>query len=441
MSQPRSSSFFTSLMSSSAALACVLAACSVGTDHPAPATNGSSGGGNGAVIGAGTGGGTPGGAGTDAAPSSSAADGGTAPYDAGSMGTMDGGERADAGVTPGVPGYLYVGRFDGSDPKGARMAWPGTSVIATFDGTGASVTLSQSNGFSGGPSWFNVVVDGMLMSPFSITGTSQTYPLASGLPAGTHTVEIQKRTEANLGTVRFEGMKFDGGAGLLPPPAHKPRRIEFLTDSTIDGYGVEGDRNVTCTSGAPPQFHNARKSMSFLSAQALGAEMMLTGYSGKGVQTNNVPGDTDTFPKIFPRALPELGGSMWPFAEQVPDAVVVSLGGADLDGLGAAPAGFQSAYDGLVGAVRAHYPNAYIWMLVWSEIKDEPVTMRAALLGALQSILASRKAAGDDRLFVYVFPEADVNADETGCQYHANASHHAAMSTLLVTELKSKLGW
>ena len=138
---------------------------------------------------------------------------------------------------------------------------------------------------------------------------------------------------------------------------------------------------------------------------------------------------------------PELKSSAWSFAEDVPDAVVVSLGGADLDGLGVAPAGFQAAYDGLIGTVRAHYPNAYIWMLVWSEIKDQPVTMRSALLGALNGILTSRKNAGDSRLYVYVFPQADVNVDETGCEYHANAAHEAAMSGLLVMELSARLGW
>jgi hypothetical protein len=359
--------------------------------------------------------------------------------DAGQDAGQGGGQ--DAGQDAGPPGYMYIGRFDTNDVVGPRMAWPGTAVVAQFDGTAASVKLTQTDGFSGGPSYFNVIVDGVVGTPFSVTGTSQTYSLVTGLAAGTHTVEIEKRTEANLGTVRFEGMTFSGGAGLLAPPAHASRRIEFLSDSTIDGFGVEGDRNVTCINTAPPQYDNERKSMSFFTASGLNAEMVLNAYSGKGIQLNEDPMDTDYFPVIYPRTLPEMMGSSWNFSVNVPDAMVVSLGGADLDGLNTAPAGFQTAYDNFVSTIRSHYPNAYLWLTVWSQIKDDVTTTRTAMKNVLNAIVTARAGAGDNKIFMYVFPEANVDTDETGCFYHANAAHHQAMANLMITEIKSKTGW
>lgn len=384
-------------------------------------------------------------------------DGGTSPSDAGALSDADSpadasdpvdGSVFDAGsdsgggaVDAGPPGYQYVGRFDTSDAAGPRMAWPGTRIVARFDGTDVSVKLSQVNGFGGGPSWFNVIVDGVVQTPFSATGASVTYPLAAGLGAGVHTIELEKRTEANLGTVRFEGMTFAGGAGLLAPPPAATRTIEFLSDSTIDGFGVEGDRNVTCVGNAPPQYNNARKSMSFLAAAGLNADMVLSAYSGKGIQVNQSAGDKDTFPIIFPRTLPEANGSVWNFANITPDAVVISLGGTDMDNLAVAPAGFQTAFNNFVGTVRGKYPNAYVWLLLWSQIKNDNVAERTAMKGVLDAIVAGRKAGGDDKIYDYVFPQADVNNDETGCFYHANATHHQNMANLMITEIKARTGW
>ena len=110
----------------------------------------------------------------------------------------------------------------------------------------------------------NVVVDGVVKAPINVTGASQQFTLASSLAAGDHVVELQKRTEANVGTVTFEGFTFDAGGQLLPPPPRATRRIEFLADSTIDGYGVDGtvDDIATCDKdglgGAPVRWQDAQ---------------------------------------------------------------------------------------------------------------------------------------------------------------------------------------
>lgn len=49
--------------------------------------------------------------------------------------------------------------------------------------------------------------------------------------------------------------------------------------------------------------------------------------------------------------------------------------------------------------------------------------------------------AGDAKASRFSLPQADLDTDETGCQYHANAAHHRAMATLLAAEIKTKMGW
>ena len=75
---------------------------------------------------------------------------------------------------------------------------------------------------------------------------------------------------------------------------------------------------------------------------------------------------------------------------------------------------------------------------MWSQIKDDNIPTRTAMKNTLTGIIAAK---ADAKISYFQFPEAMVDVDETGCQYHGNEAHHAAMSALLVNEIKSKLGW
>jgi hypothetical protein len=346
---------------------------------------------------------------------------------------------SDDGAPMPAPAAVYIGRFDMSDPGAPQMAWPGTEIDVRFDGTGVSVQLTQADGYAGGPSWFDVVIDGALGSPFSVSGAHVVVAVASGLAPGTHLLQLQKRTEANLGTVTFEGFTFVGGAGLLAPPPRLPHRIEFLSDSTIDGFGVLTDNSDICPATDPPQYNDSRSSMAWFAASTSNAEMVLSAYSGKGLTVDEDPEDTQYFEDIYPYIIPDDSMTPWSFAA-IPDAVVFSVGGVDMDGQATAPPGLQAAYEALVETVRGHYPKAAIWLTVWSQITNEPVATRTAMTGVLQAVIADRQAAGDHNVFLYVFPEA-TEMDETGCEGHANVAHEQAMGALLASVIQQQLGW
>jgi hypothetical protein len=354
--------------------------------------------------------------------------------DADADANTDASADADAGYDAGPPAVQFIGRFDDGDALGKRFAWPGSRIVATFDGTDAQVKLTQTDGFGGGPTWFDVVLDGVRGTPFSVAAGTINQTVATGLVAGTHTVEIEKRTEANLGTVRFEGFTFTGGTGLLPPPPRKTRRIEILSDSTIDGFGVEGDIATTCGGGAPAQFNDVHKSTAAIAAAALDAEPFILAYSGKGITVNEYVPDTDTFDILYPRTLPETA-TTWTFTSWTPDVVVISLGGTDFDGLTTIPTGFVTKYGQLVDTVRGHYATAHIYMTVWAQIKD---ATRTAMTSALQQVASAR--AADTLLHVYSFAQCDQTV-ETGCYAHANAIEHQAMGAALATQIKADLGW
>jgi hypothetical protein len=338
------------------------------------------------------------------------------------------------------PGPQFVGRWDTTQADAPATAWPGGRIVARFDGTAIHATLSQTNGFGGGNTWMNVIVDGAVTKKVEIKDVHQDVEVATNLAPGEHVVELEKRTEANLGTIAFEGFTLPGGGTLLSPPARSERRVEFLADSTIDGYGADGVVNGDCAGTDPPELNDVHKSMAAKLSASLGAESHILAYSGKGLVQNEAGDTGPTFPMIYGRTLPEVDGSVWDFTSWTPDVVVVSLGGSDVT-TDAAPPGLQGAYDNLITSIRGRYPNAHVYMTVWSQIKDLGAgsNLRTALKTVLDAIKSAH--AADDKLHVFVFNEADYPQDETGCDEHANEAHATETASEIGAAIKADVGW
>jgi len=379
--------------------------------------------------------------GTDTGTTTDAGADATQVTDAGTDAGFDAGFDAgkDAG---GPPSVQFIGRTDDRDAvNGPKIAWPATRIVARFEGTEASVTLSHTDGFSGGPSYYDILVDGQLSGgPVAVTGGATKYPLVAGLAMGEHTVELYKRTEASLGVDQFRG--FDFGAGkLLEPPARAARRIEFLGESQIQGFGIESPTQVCATLADK---HNARKSMQQLTATALGAEMVSATYSGKGLGRNS-GGDTRYFKTLYPLSVPDDDGTPWDFAKYVPDVIVVSLGGTDLstNTIGELPAEpvLTARYKELFTVVRGKNANALIIGVVGGQIKDSyPVgwTLRTRMRTSIDNAIAQ---LADAKIVRFQLAENNNGALETACQYHANETLHGQWATALTAEIKTRTGW
>jgi lysophospholipase L1-like esterase len=354
------------------------------------------------------------------------------------------GAAGDAGEDAGPPAVQLLGRWDMSNAQAPKTGWPGARIVVRFSGTGLKLKLSHANGSDGGNTWMNVIVDGMVKTPIEITGADQMVTAATGLASeAPHVVELEKRTEASWGvlTLSLPDVTFEGGGQLLPPPARRTRRIELLSDSTIDGFGVEGvfGDTATCNGAAPPQYDNVRKSMAWLTADALSAEAHILGQSGKGIARNEDGSTTDTYDAIYSRVLAENASSSWTFANFTPDVIVISLGGSDYAN-SPGPSNFEAAYKALVADLRTKYgAGPRIILLVWSQLKEFDGT-RQAVTAAIDNVIADAANVGT-KISRFTLPEADEMTDETGCEEHANAAHHQAMANLLVAEIKAKMGW
>jgi lysophospholipase L1-like esterase len=351
--------------------------------------------------------------------------GGTA-GDAG--GTDAGGAIPPAGVV--ADGVRWFGRVDTANAAGPRFSWSGTGFIAQLSGTGLSVglTLTPSNE----PYLFKAVVDGAPQPVFTAAAGAGTYTLATGLAAGTHTVELYRQTEGAEGDSTLTALTVEGGA-LMDPPPGPARLIEVIGDSITCGYG---DLGMLSDADCYPT-ESDWDAYGSVAARALGAEVSTIAVSGRGVVRNYAGDTTGTMPLLYPLTLANDGAPLWDFHIE-PDAVAINLGTNDISNNKGDPGqAFQDTYQALLQTVRGKYPHAYIVCIIGPLLSGSDLQ---TIEGYIQGAVAAVNAAGDTR--VEFFNQIDPQPSSTeACQYHPDAAEQTTMGNQLAAELRAKLGW
>jgi hypothetical protein len=176
-----------------------------------------------------------------------------------------------------------------------------------------------------------------------------------------------------------------------------------------------------------------------LTARAVGAEVHVVAWSGKGMYRNVDGTMTETMPILWQRTLPTDMTSRWDPSKWIADAVVINLGTNDYNGSDPGSA-FQSAYLDFVTQVRAAYPDAFFFLSVGPMLGGASYD---SVRAAIDNVIAMRGGAGDSKLKLVEFPTQDCKADGSGCGcgYHPNAAEHQAMATILAGAIHDTLGW
>jgi len=369
-----------------------------------------------------------------ASPSGRGAGAGAGGASAGSGNGGTAGSSGSAGAVAALPvcpdpidlGVHLVGRHDGCDETGVRMAWSGTGFVARFSGTGLSISQS------GAAVQYTVVVDGAVGPNLLTTRGSGTYEVVTGLADGEHTVEVYRRGEASFGVTILQGVDVVDGE-LLSPPAAPARRIEVIGDSITCGYGNEGE-DTSCSFSADTENHYL--TYGAVLARALDAELSTIAWSGRGVVVN-YDGDTasPTMPAYFERAIPQDSSTAWFFPWE-PDAVIVNLGTNDYStNNDPEDTVFVDGYETLLLNIRQRYPAAYVLCTVGPLLSGADLSTARTNIAAA---VAGRNDAGDDRVAAY---ELAPNNPDPGCDWHPSVATHAAMADELAVPLAQALGW
>lgn len=248
-------------------------------------------------------------------------------------------------IHPNDPNILYTGRFDFTDPMAPVFGWPGTSIMANFQGTSIKATFDD-----GGSNYFYVIIDDGQLYTLDLSSGQQQYNLASGLADSVHKIEIAKKTEGSEGDSSFLGLELDDGKALAPPPARPPLKLEFYGNSNASGYSCE----CTCDSG-DAVYKNNYLAFPGITSRMLNAEYHCISWSGIGMTATSTI-ITDVWDRILPRTVP----SIWNFSNYIPDAVIINLGANDFYWSVPQAELLQAWEDFVTNYLRPVYPDAHI---------------------------------------------------------------------------------
>jgi lysophospholipase L1-like esterase len=333
-----------------------------------------------------------------------------------------GARAADTQTIPASdPRLAFEGRFDFTASNAPVIVWQASRIRFDFSGGACGLKFNDARG----QNFFDAQVDASnALVEVGESAQPQTVTL-SGFGAGRHHLTLFKRSEANAGTVRFQGVELPAAAQLWPspPPAWK-MRMEFIGDSITAGACNED--------GAQDQWdnrrtHNAAKSYAALTAAAFSADHRNIAVSGMGIATGWVTVRAgDVWDRIYPNpASPREDPKPW-----VPQIIFVNLGEND-DSFSrsrheAFPTNYTSGYTALVHAIRTACPSAEIVLLrggMFGGARSEP--LRAAWESAVRQV-----EADDRRIRHYVFQQWTQN--------HPRVADDQAMADELAAWLKQQ---
>jgi lysophospholipase L1-like esterase len=321
--------------------------------------------------------------------------------------------------------------------QGAAYAWSSVQIsISVSQTTSVSVNLTDTN------NWFNVIVDGVVMSQAITTNGSQApYSLVTGLDSATsHVVTFFKRTEAfvNPNATVFYGFILEGPSAdssgncilaAASPPVYS-KKIEFVGDSITCGYGDLGAYGCSFS----PSTEDSYLAYGNLVASALDAQLYLEAWSGKGVVRNY--GDPNTtsavpFPSLYPYVVPtDTTTTPWSFS-WVPDIVVINLGTNDYSTEPSPPqAVFESGYKAFIAYIRSKYssnPNLQMFLACGPMIGDP----------CCQYVQNVVNASGSNIHYISLQNLVYNATAQLGCDGHPNTALQAVMANITYTAIQS----
>ncbi len=254
--------------------------------------------------------------------------------------------------------FRYEGRFDFADSNAPVVIWEATRISIDFEGDALTVNFDDAKG----QSFFNATVDGSNTVIEAREGKPATPATLAGFGPGRHHLVLLKRSEADAGTVHFNGITLaTGETTWAPPPPEYRLRMEFFGDSITvgacneDGPADQWDDRRT---------HNAALSYAAMTAEAFSADYRNISVSGMGISTGWVSKVTgEIWNKIYPSPTsPPADLTQW-----VPQVVFVNYGENDDSDPKAHgqpfPTGYTDGYIAFVHDLRAAYPAAHIVLL------------------------------------------------------------------------------
>lgn len=335
-------------------------------------------------------------------------------------------------VKPTDKNIQYIGRVSFANPERPRFNFPGTQIVAAFEGTSLKMMARPESGY------FMAQVDNGEAFKVSFNAKRDSVvTLATALMPGRHTVKLMYCIEGLFRHPEFWGFVLDKGCRLLPPPALSERQIEFIGNSITCGYGVE---SITKEAPFEDETENHYYTYATLTAQALGAQHTAIARSGIGVYRNYdgpKTGSKDNMPWQYEYTLFNDHSEKWDFSRWQPALVCINLGTNDLSTNNYDIKRYETNYRQFLKTVRSHYPKAKIVLCTGPMLGEKESSEQRKVLDA---ICRDTNKAGDTEVyrFDFSFQTGDLMY---GASWHPSYWQQQKMAAELIAFVRPLMKW
>lgn len=336
-------------------------------------------------------------------------------------------------IPPSDPNIAYIGRMITTDASSYKLSYPGTTIVAAFDGTGAKLHCKPGSGY------FMVQVDDA--EPFKIAfmgAKDSLVQVATALPSGRHTLKAMYCIEGYEFRPEFRGLVLDAGGKMLTPPALPSRKIEFIGNSITCGYGSESTNPNEHFSF---ETENHYIGYAQVASRALNAQSQIVARSGIGVY-RNYGGPKEGTPELnmpsqYEYTLYDDKSEKWDFSRFVPDVVCINLGTNDLSTNNYDIKLYKKAFSKFLKTVRRHNANAKIVLLCGSMMSGKELQDARQ---ALDEVAAAAAKGGDNNVYRFDFTPQDGSL-KYGADWHPSIWQHEKMGAELTAYLRTLMNW
>ena len=327
----------------------------------------------------------------------------------------------------------YSGRIDFSNPEAPRFSYSGISIRCKFQGSNISVKLDD----DGNNNVYNIIVDHVIIKRIKVTYGVNTYILASGLIDTTHEVEIYKLTETGYGKTKFLGFILDGGSVLVPLSNPRTRLIEYIGNSIICGFGVEGD-GVTSVSSNLNENHYV--TYAAITSHNFNALHMAVSKSGVGLYVNawdfvsSTTESIDCMRNRYTRIYFDLDTPKYNF-EKKPDLICCNLGTNDFN-LGVEQTKFENAYLQFIDTLQVKNQGTDILCLVGPMLSGDALTKARK---STQSVVTTANSKHKGNVYFYELSQQGTLGYGSG--WHPSVEQNVKTSQELTNYISSIKAW
>ena len=330
----------------------------------------------------------------------------------------------------------YVGRTLVQDGD-VSFDWSSTYAKITFQGEYLAVRASDTK-----KDYFNVWIDREMSADadkvLCISSADTLLTIVSsadfkkGKKQASHTVIIQKRTEADQGRTTFHEFMTD--KGLLQAPAVKERLIEFVGDSYTCGYGIE---NSISRNRYTPETQNTAKTYCALLARYFDADFITVSHSGQGISRNYDDRDKNArwyMPDRYTCTFDNARQPKWEPGDLKPDITMIYLGQNDFSTERQPMRDpFKNNYKRLIKEIKDYYGE------------DHPILCVATKVDKLLFDFVRECVEECGYRNVYydgMFQAVHLDNDqELGADWHPNEKAHIKLTYALIPYFSTITGW